>query len=360
MDVQQNGYSANYQPCLEVIMDVDSVSQLEMIKKLGEHPFFTISLKSNEWFHSGMIAWLIRKYHVFGDVFFPNVCMGKCSDSDMIVETEKDRRDITIILDGDRYFVIENKFKSFYNNSQLENYRQNLIIKQDDPDYDEYAPTQNRFEDGVVLGVMRNDGKPAVGWRYMSYYDILSGLKEKYDELKRENKLTELDSILISEYLQFLDSILSVLTPYLDNLGGAYWGDDNLVHSLDDVDLTEFVKAMIAHSFGEYFLSQYKNEVRKLNLHLEFPYTYGREPCVEFHLKGCLEHSTREVSLKLTGNRIIKTITPECINIKWSGEVEIPKSRFESLAERIIKDFKSVENMFFDRKPIKKETIGES
>lgn len=276
----------------------------------------------------------------------------------MKVETEKGYRDITIILDGERYFVIENKFKNFYNNCQLENYRQNLIINQDDPDYDEYAPTQNRFEDGVVLGVMRNEGKPAVGWRYMSYYDILSGLKEKYDELKRENKLTELDSILISEYLQFLDCILSVLTPYQDNLGDTYWGDDNLVHSLDDVGLTEFVKAMIAHSFGEYFLAQYKNEAQSMNLHLEFPYTYGREPCAEFRLKGRIGHATREISLKLTGNRIVKATTPECINDEWSGEETIVRSKFDSLAERIIKDFKSVENMFIDRKPVKQEAIG--
>lgn len=60
MDWQQGGYVANYQPCLEANTDVDSVNPLNMIKKLGEHPFFTISLKSNEWFHSGMIAWLIK------------------------------------------------------------------------------------------------------------------------------------------------------------------------------------------------------------------------------------------------------------------------------------------------------------
>ncbi len=348
MDWQQNGYSVNYQPCLEAITDGDSTSSLKMIKKLGEHPFFTISLKSNEWFHSGMIAWLIRKYHVFGDVFFPNACMGKCSDSDIIVETEKGHRDITIILDGDRYFVIENKFKSFYNNSQLEDYRQNLIIRPEDPDYDEYSPTQNRFKDGVVLGVMRRNGEPAVGWRYMSYYDILSGLKEKYDELKRGNKLTKLDSILISEYLQFLDSILSVLSSCLDNLGGAYWGDDNLLHSLDDVGLAEFVKAMIAHSFGEYFLSKYNHLAnRKAHLHLDVPYTYGGEPCVVFHLNGQSGRSTRKVTLKLTWTRIVKTIEPKCTNDDWSGNETIKECTFDTLLEKVINNLESAEKKFF-------------
>ena len=54
-------------------------------------------------------------------------------------------------------------------------------------------------------------------------------------------------------------------------IGGAFWGDKNLVHALDDVGITEFVKVMIAHSFGEYFLLQYGEEVRKMNLLLEFP-----------------------------------------------------------------------------------------
>lgn len=344
MDRQQSGYVANYQPCLEANTDVDSVNPAKMIKKLVEHPFFAISQKSNEWFHSGMIAWMIERYHAFGDVFFPNAYIGNCKDSEVMIETEKGHRDITIIIDDNACFVIENKFKSFYNNNQLENYRKALIIGPDDPGYDEYSSTQNRFREGVVLGVIRNCSEPAIGWRYMSYYDVLEGLRKRYEELKKKNQLTGLDSVLIREYLIFLDCMLSILTPYLDNLGEAYWGDKNLVHALDDVGITEFVKVMIAHSFGEYFLLQYGEEVRKMNLLLEFPYTHGGEPCVTFRIKEHCECSIREVSLKLIGNRIIKTTTPECISVGWSGKEPIEISRFDSLAEKIIKEFRSVEN----------------
>lgn len=84
---------SSFQPCLEALTSGETSSPKDCAACVAEHPLFTISQKSHELFHSGMLAWMMRTYPSFaGDV----LAEPWMSNAQLRVETEVERRDITI------------------------------------------------------------------------------------------------------------------------------------------------------------------------------------------------------------------------------------------------------------------------
>lgn len=273
-----------FRPCCVALDETGVCTWRQYAEYLVHHPYFHVSLKSHELFHSGMFAWMIDKHPIFAEAFFPEYPF---NGAKLRVETEWQNRDITII-DEDiessaNHYVIENKFKSFYTIEQLKRYTDELAIRPEDEDYDPVEPKQNRLRSGVVLGLLE-EGRTNVlppNWSYRSYYDLLGGLKKIYDGLKTANKLKGFERKLIDEYLKFLDAILSVISPFKKNLGETVWecGPYLRIRSID-----VFLGQMFAHAFSEFVLDEWGDEFsdEQAEVSVSCPYIQGRDPCAMF------------------------------------------------------------------------------
>ena len=299
-------FADSFQPCLEALDGSPPSSFDEYVKYLISHPLFTISQKSHELFHSGMLAWMMKEYPIFVGAFFKDSYID-WSQARVTVETEMEHRDITIILDGEMY-VIENKFKSFFAIEQLQKYQDELIIQPNNEDYDEYGSTQSRMKAGVVLGVGDYTGKwlPSK-WDYLSYYKLLPNLWKRFQEIKSGVKESHCN--LIQNYLEFLDALLSVISPFGTNLGETQWMSSNdIPPSLSKHGLADFIKQMLAHSLGEYFMFQYRSQLDDSNgsVLIDCPYNYRGDPKIVF--KICPWDSSNPMIFKvsLVGDTITK------------------------------------------------------
>lgn len=341
-------YEDSFQPCLEALDGSSPSSYEEYIKYLISHPLFTISQKSHELFHSGMLAWMMKEYPIFVGAFFEGSYID-WSQASITVETEMEHRDITIILDEEMY-VIENKFKSFFAIEQLQKYQEELIIKPNDEDYDEYGSTQSRMKAGVVLGVGDYTCKwlPSK-WEYLSYYKLLQNLRERFQKIK--SRVQELHYTLIQNYLEFLDALLSVISPFRANLGETQWmSNTDIPSSLSQQGLADFIKQMLAHSLGEYFMSQYRSQLNDLNssVLIDCPYNYRGDPKIVFTIRPQGFGDSAIFKISLVGDMITKRFDgyqPQSPSIeKWEGDTQCHGSIAE-LSEVLFDEVNKVESL---------------
>jgi len=315
----------SFHPCLEVIVDTELVSRgfSAYAEILETNALFQISQKSHELFHSGMIAWMIRRCPAFGEVLFPNSYMSTAGDNDIVVETEKKHRDITIVVEDLSYYVIENKFKSFYTREQLQHYTDNL--KKELAGVGEIEP-KGYFKGGVVLGVLDHaDAKLPPFWEYKGYYELLRKFSEVFEEHKVD--FNDFEQGLIKQYLYLLDAMLSLISPFRTDVNNASWiYVKKFSERMDRVGLLEFAKTMAAHAFEEYFRNNY---LRRISTNLGkigicSPFAYGNEQTVEFKIESISQTTDKPeplvvVEVILCGEEINRKVHLERVRQKALG-----------------------------------------
>lgn len=253
-------------PCLVALDNLDSYDKYKVY--LREHPLFTISQKSHELFHSGMLAWMIKKYPRFAGVFFNELDYAK--NGELIVETELDHLDVVImdcsLPDKIGYYVIENKFKSFFTVEQIERYSSKLNSM--DSDETDLQESSRSFKAGVVLGVLEQcchlgcstSHRLPHKWSYVSYMSILAGLHERFTEMVKAKTIEKdgADYRRIKEYLEFLDALLSVILYGKGEfeLENALWHPDEGVARLENRSFDAFLLQMRAHAFVAYYVAE--------------------------------------------------------------------------------------------------------
>ena len=293
---------SGFQPCLVALTSGETLSPDDCAAYVASHPFFTISQKSHELFHSGMLAWMMKIHPSFAAAILDEEWMSK--ERQLRVETEIGRRDITI-WDGvtENCYVIENKFKSFYSPDQLSEYARNLT-----------EGDGVTFKKGIVLGLIEDvdDKRLQNPWEYRSYYRLLERLKQAFDGLEKSGGLKGRDCFIVEQYLEFLDAILSLLSPFRKNLGESVWGAD-FAKAYRDLGILEFVKKMQAHAFAEYTMSKWVGGLLRKYVTVEIatPYTYGGEAEVQYDiysLKRSLPTPKVQIQIILRGAEIVRRV----------------------------------------------------
>lgn len=272
----------NFQPCLEML-DL-SVNRDAYVTFLINHPFFLISQKSHEMFHSGMFAWMIKEYPVFAGAFFPDSYI-EWNKGGFVVEIEQENRDITLSFGEDECYVIENKFKGFHTQAQLLKYQKAMMMEFKDPD--EVEQPYCRMRQGTVLGLVESsDRQLPAQWEYVSYYQLLPKLVRICNNLVETGICVGFKKDLIAEYLKFLDALLSALSSCRSDLGNAKWMPQELQKG-DGTGFSALYRSMIAHAFCEFILLNSDNALstQTYDVTIDCPYDYGDGPYVHVEVK---------------------------------------------------------------------------
>lgn len=352
----ENGAGLNdeFKPCLKAYTPTDITLEHYADYLLG-HPFYIISQRSHELFHSGMLAWMMKFNHRFIDVFFPNACLGNAKQQQIHIETEMDRRDITIMVDDKELYVIENKVKSFYGKDQLVKYQREIKSKvTDEADDEDLGLNADPFKSGVVLGVLDNNDSALpkdARWQYLSWREVLDGLCDKFESMKNDGGIDvqSFECVLIENYLQFLDAWLSITSRYWDNdiiLQHRWEIDQSTLGVLRKCRLEAFVKQLLAVAFREYYLKMRLDSICDKDAWVEFdcPYNFGADQKIV--LRVCSRREVRQepavsLSIEVVGNRIrtkgeySSEYKKSTLLDAWEGERVIRGKDFESLAEEV-------------------------
>lgn len=100
---------------------------IDILEKLQDNAMYRLSMSSRELFHSNFWAWLIDKDNKFTSVFYDEY------DNDIDVEVLREKNNFDLSLEiGDKFIIIENKFKSLPNKSQLKEYLDKVETSNDD------------------------------------------------------------------------------------------------------------------------------------------------------------------------------------------------------------------------------------
>lgn len=182
-----------------------------IIENLEKNPLFAMSLGNKELFHSNFWAWIMELEKENGKCrertsfinFFFNV-PSEQFDSKIIIEREKENRDITVTL-GQESYVIENKIKSIPTEKQLKDYTEKLGRK---------------FASGILTGVKQTltieESKLKTKWAFKSYKEIADFLKEYRIELDDNKYDNEYINQTIQKYSELL-IITNELFDYVEN-----------------------------------------------------------------------------------------------------------------------------------------------
>ncbi len=196
------------------------------IEKLERNPIFNMSLHSKELFHSNFWAWLFERNSAYAKIFFSDI---PHYDN---VEREQGNRDITI-WSGENAYIIENKFKSIPRLQQIKEYQ---------------SEVGSGFVEGVLTGIKCPDFMAdESNWKFISYCDIASKIKEIANLIEKEGFEKE----LICRYSEMLLELNNIVSDAVNN------SSNNWVTSVDfsefcKIRMDDIVKKLIASDFVTY------------------------------------------------------------------------------------------------------------
>lgn len=193
---------------------------LKIINELSNNAMSTMSLTSEELFHTNLWAWMLRKYpQVFTPVFYPEY-----NGQDKI-EVFREYKNTDLFLKiGDKSIIIENKLKSLPDKNQLERYNKNFLSTVDKTILVSYfSPLFTSGYDSLL-----------------SYDYMFEKLKESLETTKSA-VIEKTDLSLIQYYLEFLN-LLNQLLHSIDFDSNDKIGD--LWAIIKDKEIQEKLKAI--------------------------------------------------------------------------------------------------------------------
>ncbi len=209
------------------------------IEELKKSPVYSMSLGSKELYHSNFWAWLIEQDNSYAQIFDKNI-----NNSNLDVAREEKGRDITIKNDNNEWYVIENKLKSIATIDQLIKY-QNDVGK--------------KFKGGVLTGIKKPDFDMPDGWSFLSFKDIIDGIKKINDETK-----TSLTQNIINQYIKDVCNIIKIVEFFEKDTGDNFPKNTNAENSyiplLKDkgIRLWDLCQKHKASEFVEYLRNESK------------------------------------------------------------------------------------------------------
>lgn len=208
------------------------------IDSIKNNPLFVMSLHSKELFHSNFWAWLFERNHEYVKIFFP-----KLSDHDC-VEREQGNRDITIWFD-EKAYVIENKFKSLPDYSQIKRYEKEL---------------KQSFSKGVITGIIKPDFiNKEKDWIFMSYETI----SDKILEVAQKIEKNCFEKELIYRYAEMLKDLNLIITDFLGSTK-KMWVSSFDFSDLETIRMDDVIQKYSASVFSKYINERLKNsDVKK-------------------------------------------------------------------------------------------------
>lgn len=154
----------------------------DSIGNLKKSVVFNLMLGNKELSHSNFWAFLIGEYNDIARVFFDDIDVsGKLS-----VKREKNHTDILITDKYGNNYIIENKLKSLPNETQLNNYTNQI----------------KNLKAGLLTGVIKSNLKLPDNWKYMTYKEITSKLCNYINILE-----TTTEKVVLEEYIEILNHI---------------------------------------------------------------------------------------------------------------------------------------------------------
>ena len=212
----------------------------KIIKRLKNSPIYAMSLGSKELFHSNFWAWLIDQNNEYAKIFFKEI---DCSN--VIVEREKNSRDITLTSQKKKY-VIENKLKSMPDKDQLIKYTNDV---------------GKSFDGGFLTGIKKPNFDLPKGWSFVSYQEITDGI----ETVVNQSNDNEFNKKVILQYIDDLRNIFELISEF-DNITGENFPNSelNIVKKLSDKsirlwDVCQKYKV-------EEFAKQLKKELQELEV----------------------------------------------------------------------------------------------
>ncbi|MDD3149353.1 MAG: PD-(D/E)XK nuclease family protein [Candidatus Gastranaerophilales bacterium] len=197
---------------------------VETLDRLSKNSMFRLSLTSKELFHSNFWAWMVNKYPKETTKVFYDAYDGK---SPVRVFREKKNFDLLLEI-GDLSVVIENKFKSFPDKKQLEDYEQKL----------ESAGQKNQKI--ILISYYPPVFKMKEDWEYLSYEDLGKRLKM----INFNERFSTEDIAIIKTYAECIDCLNAIKESFILNSNkdyGAFWlylQDKDLAEKIDEINFS--------------------------------------------------------------------------------------------------------------------------
>jgi len=237
---------------------------------LNSSVVYSMSLGNKELFHSNTWKWLMTQNNEFSRVFFPDI--DSCN-IEKICREDKNRDIVIHMKRGDDY-VIENKIKSFPDETQLI----------------EYGKLDN-FSCGVITGIQKPSFKLPKGWKFVRYQDIAKEICTRSWLLKAQHS-----TMIIDDYCSGINAFSSLLLADLEENKDKFVLYPNDYEKLKEVHLLDVYKKLKADDFLMYCtINNLKVELssKAKDLHFEFhvgkPSFHNGNPTLNFLLVKYLE-----------------------------------------------------------------------
>ena len=203
----------------------------ELINDLKRSPIHSMSLGSKELFHSNFWAWIMENAkgrQEFMKLFFDDV-----EFLDPEIKREYHNMDIVIYPDKNAtdkdLYVIENKIKSYPNKEQLERYTEKI---------------KGSFKRGVITGVIDPGFDDLPDWKYVSYDEIGTKIKEI---AKNEDNIFYKE--LLCKYAEYVLSLSRLIKEFDAGIEGCLPIWNKQLAALNDLRIGDICQKYAATRF---------------------------------------------------------------------------------------------------------------
>lgn len=327
------------------------------IIELKKSPLYAMSLASMELFHSNFWRWLMEYDPKYIKVFF-DIEIDK--DKKLEIKREYKNTDITIEYDKEIY-IIENKFKSLPNVTQLKEYENK---------FKDEKTNRSTFKKGIYTFPINENflkDEQIYNWEFKSYKAIVDTI----DEIRNGNEST-IEAQIIKEYVSMTNQIINLITKVKDFYGEewiAYVKKENkqLLNLLTEARICDIIKkincCIISKKIQAEVEKEFSEELSKEEIIIQttFSNTY---PCLSVRWKRYYDINDKEKGYFLIGPQLqndalrsmihictkelkisnIKTEKRETIDLIYNNIKDeiFPDKYYLSNREKVYNEFKGI------------------
>ncbi len=206
---------------------------------------YTLSLGDKELFHSNILGWLLENHNDKGIQPIVKLFINDELEIER-VEREKNHFDLCVTChkkdnEADKHFVIiENKFKSMPDKTQLERYEEVCLKKKKNVDYSFII-----FAPSASLDIFEKN-RP-VNWQTVAYEDLCKALSKAQFSLTSDEQ--KFRNEFLSSYKKLLESLLKIISLVVMSASeenSPYLVDKEVLNTLKEIRLHDVYQKLYA------------------------------------------------------------------------------------------------------------------
>ena len=238
----------------------------DIVDYLNKSAMYNMSLGAMELYHSNFWRWLMEYDVRYIGIFFDE--LDNVNKKDVEIDREFNNTDISFKV-NEKYYLVENKFKSLVDKDQLERYENKF---------------GNQFEKGKYLFPIFMQkyedlykGEKNIKWNFLQYEKIMKKIEDISDSVfTPSQKVTDANYKIIEEYVKMTRNLIKLIYFVIDkHYKDKYIFDDDVFKILKSIRLhdimskincellMEELKVRLENEFVEYYKILIESDYQK-------------------------------------------------------------------------------------------------